>query len=422
MNEARGSWLKRLVRHSVFQNALALYGVQASNFVLPLIALPYVARVLRPEAWGAVLFAQSLSIWLMIVVEYGFIFSATRDLARHRDDENAVADIAAGVLSAKLILVCLVSLICLVVIGFVSQFQRHPELLLWAWAWAIGQGMSSLWYFQGIEKIRFAAILEMIGRLLSVAAIFVFVKSPTDAPVVIAWQAITSLASSAALFWIMYRRVSFRVPSLSGAVNMLRAGFSMFFYRLCVSFYTSANALILGVMTNSVQVGYYGSAEKIVTAANGVYWPFWRATFPRISYNLERNRAEAVRLARLSFVLVLGYGLFITLLIVLLAPVVVPWLLGEEYKSMIPTLQNLALIIPFVGVSGSLGLQWMVPNGFERELNFITLFTALANIASSILLVKSFEANGMAISVLISEFFAVILSVIYLGKVKKLLN
>lgn len=420
MNEVRVSWMKRVVRHSIFQNALALYGIQASNFVLPLLALPYLARVLRPEAWGVVLFAQSFSIWLMIVVEYGFIFSATRDLARHRDDENAVANIAAGVLSAKLILACLITIICLAAIGFVSQFQRHPELLLWAWAWAIGQGMSSLWYFQGIEKIRFAAVLEMAGRLLSVVAIFIFVKSPADAPVVIAWQAITSLASSAALFWMMYRTVSFRAPAISGAMSMLRAGFSMFFYRLCVSFYTGVNVLILGVMTNSVQIGYYGSAEKIVTAANGVYWPFWRATFPRISYSLENKRAEAVRLARLSFFLVLGYGLLATLFIVFMAPVIVPWLLGEEYKAMIPTLQILALIIPFVGISGSLGLQWMVPNSFERELNFITLLTAIANIAIAFFLVDKLRANGMAISVLASEILAAFMMVCFLAFNRKL--
>lgn len=414
MRKANSSLWNRVLRHSIFQNALALYGVQAANLLLPLIAIPYVARTLQPDAWGQVVFAQSFAIWATIIVEYGFIFSATRDVARYRNDPVVIQHIVANVLGAKLALVAVMTLISFGAFALIAVFQDRPQMLLWAWLLALGQGMSSLWYFQGVEQIRLAAGLEVIGRLLGVLGIFVLVRTPNDAPIVIALQAIAAITSSLALFALMHQKVAFERPSRAGTFRMLRAGFSMFFYRLCVSFYTSANALILGVLTTPAQVGYYGGAERIVTAANAVYWPVWRATYPRISYNLEHDRPEAIRLARLSFFLVSGYGIAIALVIGLLTPVFVPVFLGSGYEPAIPVLQILATIIPFVGVSGSLGLQWMVPNGLEKQFIVFTLLTAVINVIASLIFVPVMLAQGMAISVLISEAFVALVIIIYL--------
>jgi PST family polysaccharide transporter len=54
----------QIIRQRLVQNALALYGVTIANALLPLVLIPYLARVLRPEAWGVVLFAQTAAIWL----------------------------------------------------------------------------------------------------------------------------------------------------------------------------------------------------------------------------------------------------------------------------------------------------------------------------------------------------------------------
>ncbi|MFX9912081.1 oligosaccharide flippase family protein, partial [Acinetobacter baumannii] len=74
-----------LLRHGLVQNVLALYGVQIANYLFPLITVPYLARVLGPKGWGMVAFAQAFGQYLMLVVEYGFSLSATREVARSRD-------------------------------------------------------------------------------------------------------------------------------------------------------------------------------------------------------------------------------------------------------------------------------------------------------------------------------------------------
>ena len=53
--------MKRYLRHPVMQNALALYTVQFAEYVLPMITIPYLARILQPAGWGLVVYAQNFS-------------------------------------------------------------------------------------------------------------------------------------------------------------------------------------------------------------------------------------------------------------------------------------------------------------------------------------------------------------------------
>src|SRR5438045_1958410 len=63
---------------SLTKNAIALFGGQVVGMVAPLIAVPYLARVLGPEGWAPVIVAQGLANWITLVLEFGFDLSGTR--------------------------------------------------------------------------------------------------------------------------------------------------------------------------------------------------------------------------------------------------------------------------------------------------------------------------------------------------------
>src|SRR5579864_6558857 len=123
--------VRRLFSHPVTQNALGLYAVQFAGYVIPLFTIPYLARVLRPQGFGLVVFAQSFALWASLVVEYGFNFSATRDVARSRTDPNRLSEIAAGVLGAKIVLVSGMVAIAVTAAFTVPIFLQHPAYLWW---------------------------------------------------------------------------------------------------------------------------------------------------------------------------------------------------------------------------------------------------------------------------------------------------
>src|ERR1700761_1838824 len=96
--------MKRWMRNNFLHNVIALYGVQACTYALPLLTFPYLARVLGPSGWGAVVYAQAIGTVIASVVEYGFDISASRETSRHRDEPKRLSSLISGVLGAKSLL------------------------------------------------------------------------------------------------------------------------------------------------------------------------------------------------------------------------------------------------------------------------------------------------------------------------------
>lgn len=390
---------------TVAGNAAALYGVRMAGYALPLLVLPYVARVLGASTFGLVAQAQSLALWMALLVEYGFMLSGTRDVARLRHDCPQLEDLVCSVLGAKFALVAL-SLVIVTIAGMlVPSFREHPGMLAWTWAVAISQGLSPFWFFQGIERVRLVAMLEVGGRAIMASATIALVNSPEDGWKVLAYQAMGTSVSTAVGLALLYRSVRFRWPRWGDARRSLASGFGMFFFRGAVSLYTTANVFLLALFAMPTQVAYFAGAEKLVRGAVGLIGPLSQALYPRMSLLLKEDRTAAARLARLSLAVMLFASSSITLVCWIGAPWIIALLLGPGYQESVPVLRWLSLIAPLMAIGNVLGIQWMLPMGMDRAFNVVISLAGLLNLGLSISLAPRFGAMGMAFAVVLSELF-----------------
>lgn len=396
---------REFARHTLVQNTIALSAAQAGTYLLPLITIPYLARVLGVAGWGLVAFAQAFGAYAGLGVEYGFVYSATREIARNRDNKEKVAEINAGVLGAKGLLSAGAIAAAIAARWYIPIFRSHPELL-WAGTFsAIAQACSMLWFFQGLERMKFVAALDFSAKTAGTIAIFALVKIPDDGWKVLGLQGLAAWVAFLAGLAVAYKYVPFQAPRWRSVRNALRTGWSMFLFRGSVSLYTVGNAFILGLFVAPQFVGYYAGAEKISKACVMLLNPITQTLFPRLSHLIHRERERAAQLARVSLGVMASGGMAMGVSIFFMAPEIVRVILGSGYGPAVPVLRILALLPPLIAISNVFGIQWMLPLGMDRAFNAIIVIAGAINIGLAVAFAPVLKAEGMAWAVVLAEVF-----------------
>ncbi|MDL9998094.1 oligosaccharide flippase family protein [Variovorax sp. J22P240] len=398
---------------------LLLFLVKFSGYIVPLAALPFLARVLGPVKLGEVVIAQSLALMLSVVIEYGFSISATREVSRHRASQEAVRTIVSNVFSAKLVLALLALLLAFC--ASVAVASLHDGLLvLGAWIYAAAIGFSPSWYFQGTEKLRTFSLIDIAGKFLGVGLIFALVRGPGDASQVLLLQSIGAATATLVCIRMQYVEVRFKRPTLKQCRHGLKDGFGMFVFRLAISLYTLANVFVMGIYAAPKAVAYFASAEKLVRGASSLIGPVSQALFPRVTSLIQTDRAAAIRLVRLALAGMFAGTCLFSLGIALFAGDITRIFFGPGYEPVAELMRSLVWIIPLIGLGNVLGIQWMLSLGLDKEFNLCVIAAGAINVCAAAFAAKLYGAAGMVAASLLAESVVVLLVVATLKR-KRLL-
>jgi len=389
----------------LWENLASLYGVHIASYVIPLFTLPYLARVLRPAEWGSLAFAEAYSLYMTLIVEYGFGLSATREVARVRNDARARGQQLSGVLGAQVFLAVAALIVTAALARTLPIFATRSQLLPGAVLLGLSRAANPMWYFQGIERMRVMSLLNIATSAAGAAGIFILVQSPGDGWVALALRGGAALSSTIIGLLIAYRDTPFLWPSIRGSKDALWQGGSLFLLKGSVTLYTTANVLILGMLAPPAIVAWYAGAEKIAKAAVSGIGPMAQAFYPRINHLFASDRERAAETLRASAWLMMGVGLAAGLTLFAGAPILVRLLLGRGFESSIPVLRVLAVLPPMMAASNLFGIQWMLPLRMDREFNRIAIIAGLVNVAMALIVARRYGPIGMAISVACAETF-----------------
>lgn len=390
---------------SLLENIAYVYGTQIIVYALPLVTIPYLTHILGPSGWGFLALAQGLGQYISLMVEYGFALSATREVARNRENRDALGTIVASVTAAKGIL----ALISLIAVALVQAFYpplQHQQSLLWgAYAWGVVQGFSFLWFFQAIEQLRAIAMYEMVSRCVAAAAIFLFVRKAEDVYLVLVLQGAAALIPVLAGAWMCRRFIGGIGRWHRHVLPGLRLGWSMFVFRGSVSLYTYANNLILGMFAPAAIVGFYSGAERLSRSLLALVTPVQQVLFARQSHEAVHSKAALRSNARkaLLAMIIVGFGLSAAAFFG--APLMVRILLGESFTASIQLIRILAILPLLISVGNAFGQQWLLPHGRDYEFNAVILLAGVINVVAALLLVRRYSAEGMCWAVVLAEFF-----------------
>ncbi|MBN1668938.1 MAG: flippase [Anaerolineales bacterium] len=393
-------------RHSTIgKNIVALYLLEFANYIMPLVTIPYVTRVLGIANYGAVAFVQSLTIYLVMLTEYGFNLSATREIARQRDDPEAINRIAGQVWGAKVVL----GLCSLFVLGLawylLPRLQEVSLLIVIMSGILLGSILFPTWLFQGLERITTISIINLITRLLAIAAIFILVRGPQDRNLYAASLAVQWIAAGLIAVLLAYYQLGLRPrrPSWQQIRQELTSGWVLFLSRGAAMTYVTANAFILGLLTNDAAVGYYSAAEKVVRAVLRLNSTISQAVYPRFSMRAHQSKERTLLWAGRLLLAMVALGLLTSGALFLSAPLLSRLLVGEDWQPVVSVMRMLAILPLINGITTVFAVQILLPFGHDRPFLNSRLAGGLVNLAVALLLAPIFFQTGMAIAVICAE-------------------
>jgi polysaccharide transporter, PST family len=400
--------LIRILRNDIVHNSAALYGVQLCRKIFPLVTMPYLARVLGPSEWGSVAFAGSLGEFIVLLIEFGFNLSATREIAQGRHLPAKCSGVMAGVIGAQVLLATGAVSAAWFASRFIPLLRDNPYLLWAGLFYGVCQGMNPLWFFQGLERLRLAAFIEIAGKVLGMICVFLFVRRPGDGWEALLFQAVPPMLSTAIGLTLAYRYFPFTRPTFALVRVALKSGWRLFVFRSGESLYGAGNAFILGLFAPAAAVGYFAIAEKISKAVFGLLNPIREALYPRISRLAASSAKDAAGLARIGAAVMITSGFALGVALYIFAPQLIHLMTGSDFLPAVTVLRILSPLPLLLSVTYSVGLQWLLPFGEDAVVNRIILTAGALNLVLAFLVAPTYQHIGMAVSVLISEIYVCI--------------
>jgi len=386
-------------------NVTSLMALQGLNYLLPLLTLPYLVRTLGLASYGKVAASQAFVCYFQLIINYGFDFSATRQIAQSRQDVSRISRIFSAVITAKLFLMIVSVLLAFAVIMLIPVLRANAILYLCCLPSVVGAALTPGWLYQGMERMRPVTVISGAGSLVYMTLLFMLVRSeknlwlaallPSLISIIIAC---TCLGQCRSILSVQYVR-----PTREELRQQFQDGFHLFLTTASITLYTSTNVFLVGMVAGDVQAGLFSSADKVVRAIIGLLGPISLGVFPHVNALAVDSPADSTRFSRKLLLILAPLFLLLSVAIILLAKPVSLLLFGSKALDVAPVLRWMGLTPIVVAISGVLLVQTLMPFRLDSKISRINITAAIVNCVLCAVLASCRGAVGAAISVLITE-------------------
>ncbi|MBC1891472.1 oligosaccharide flippase family protein [Listeria booriae] len=396
--------MKDTKKQRLLQNTIFLYLLTFSGYFFSLITVPYQTRILGPEFYGKVGFAVAMMTYFRLIIDFGFILSATADISKHRENKQAVAKIYTAVMYAKGLLTGL-SLVVLVGICYAIPMLRQDFLLyILTFASVAVSAFLPDFLYRGLETMKRITIRTVAIQAFFVSMIFLFLKTPQQYYFV----PLFTLIGNAVALILAQRHVSRSlkikfVPLEKGYLkHTIRESSPFFFSRIAATVYQVTNTFFLGLMytPGNVNVGMYVASDRLVGTAKTAFSPIADSLYPYMVKNRD------FRLLKKILWLIMPPLIIGCIVLGIYANPFMAWFLGPAFYGAGSILRILLPIIAMTPLVYLLGFPTLSPMGLARHANRSTMISAVVQMIGLSLLFFTgiFTVHTLCYVTLVSQF------------------
>ena len=382
----------------LLKNTVMLYILTFSTYIMSFIVVPYETRVLQPEKYGLLGVATAIMVYFQLVIDFGFILSATEEVSANREDTRRLSQIFTAVTLNKLFLTVISGAVLLLLCQLVPRWSEHTQFFLLFFAATALNSLIPDYLYRGIEQMGAITIRTVLIKLFFTVMIFVLVHRPEDYYIV---PLLNIIGNGAALlgvyFHLRYKLKVWFVRCTPGDVfRNLRRSTTFFLSRIASTAYTAANTIILDILSSGASTAFYTGADKLVTTAKNGMAPISDSLYPYMIKNRDFRMVKRVLMV-LEPVIILACAV-----VFIWARPLCIWFFGAEYGPAAPVLRAMLPAVAVILPSYILGFPTLSAMGLSRYANYSVIFGSCLHIFNLIMLYACGKMNMVSLGALVS--------------------
>jgi O-antigen/teichoic acid export membrane protein len=375
------------------ENFISLSALKLISYIFPLITLPYLAKVIGVDKFGEIAFAASIIIYFQTIVEYGFNYTAVRDIARCKSDPDSISRIFSTVMFSKIILMIFSFILLLILIYFIPVFYNNRLLLLLTFFYIPGYIIFPEWFFQAMEEMKYITFLNLLAQLLFTVLVFIVIKEKNDfifQPVLIATGFLVSGIISIIVIRFKYH-VKVFIPSTTDIIKTLKNGWNMFVCLFLPNLYTSFSIILLKIYFGATATGLYSGGSKFLELADQLSMVLSRTFYPYLARKLDKHKIYVM----ISFV----FSILTSLGLYLGADFLIKMFYTPDFSESAKIIKIMSISPFFLFLINTYGPNYLVLIGKENVLRNIIIMCSISGFCLSLIFVPKFSFIGVAITI-----------------------
>ncbi len=399
----------------LLRNSIYLLLMQVVNYLVPLVTLPYLTRCLGFYNYGVLNVAINIILYIILVVDFGFNLSATREISKYKNNNIKITKIYSDVIFSKITLFITSVIFVSFFIEFMPTYKAISGLVYIMIPQVISSVLFPIWLYQGLEKIGYAALLNVIGKIVTIPLLMIFVKSHNDvnnAAIIISWSTLIPLLIYFCRSQLPDIKLDFSRLRYKYIKSSIISSSTIFLGSIAVSAYTLSTPLILGFVSDFTQVGYFVAADKIRGAFIGGFLIIGQALYPRANILYAENKNEYIYFIKKIIKWQVILCTIASILFYFIMPNVAPLILTGKYSSaneLSTIISIMAPMIVLIPLSVILANCVLLPQRRNKEYALVPIITVAVHLMYTFVLSAKWGALGASYSILITELVSGVL-------------
>lgn len=383
----------------IASNSLFLIALTFSSYFLGLLLYPYLTRVLSIENFGLFGFVTSFVLIFQVIIEFGFMISATATISKHRSDMKKVSEVISATMQAKFLLSFISFSLFLLAGLFIPIIRDHFVFALLFFVSSLVTAMIPDFFYRGIEKMKSITIRTVAIRVLMIILVVILVKDDSQMLLIpVSFIAANVIAFIIAFMGMRKAGVKLKLVRIRRVMETIREGSMFFLSRLAASVNQSLGAIVLGLKFSpaSPELGLFSGASKISAASEMPVVAVSDSLYPHMVNKKDyRLFFKALSLGSVAW-------FFACLLFWIFAPQICVIVLGPDYVQAGDVLRILIFGNFMALFANWFGYPVLSPIGLAKHANIALPVSAAFNVIACIALWLTDSISLLSVSIVIA--------------------